>query len=61
MIRQDYYKTREDGVSLYKTYSTNNKYIIQVETCAEYREAIDVYPVRYTYIESDKEIPKVEV
>jgi hypothetical protein len=34
--------------------------IIQLETGIEYSEAIDVYPVRYTYIESDKDIPVEE-
>lgn len=57
MIRQVFFKTREDGVDLYRTYSDSNKYIIQLETGIEYSEAIDVYPVKYTYVETDKEIP----
>ena len=56
MIRQVFFKTREDGVDLYRTYSDSNKYIKQVETGIEYDEAIDVYPVKYTYIETDKDI-----
>ena len=60
MIRQVFLKTREDGVMLYKTYSDNNKYVIQLETGIEYDEAIDVYPLRYTYIESDREISTEE-
>jgi hypothetical protein len=56
MIKQEYYKTRNDGVRLIKTYSDSNKYIIQVETGIEYDVAIDVFPLRYTYIESDKDI-----
>lgn len=56
MIKQEYYMTRNDGVKLYKTYSTKNKMIKQLETGIEYAEAVDVYPVRYTYIESEKEI-----
>lgn len=56
MIRQVYVMTRSDGVRLYKTYSDNNKYIIQVETGIKYEEAIDVYPLRYTYIESEEDI-----
>lgn len=56
MIKQEYYAIRKDGVQLIRTYSDNNKYIIQVETDIEYSEAIDVYPVRYTYIESDRDI-----
>jgi hypothetical protein len=60
MIITEFYMTRNDGVSLYRTYSDKNKMIIQLETGIEYSEAIDVYPVRYTYIESDKDIPVEE-
>jgi hypothetical protein len=56
MVKQDYYMTRNDGVRLIKTYSDSNKYIIQVETGIEYDVAIDVFPLKYTYIESDKYI-----
>lgn len=62
MILTEYYRTRKDGVRLYKTYSDNNKYIIQQPTGAEYDVGIDVENAPYTYIESDKEIEeKVEV
>jgi hypothetical protein len=60
MIRQEYYTTRKDGITLYKTYSDNNKMIIQVETGIEYSEAIDVYPIRYTYIETENDIQSEE-
>ena len=60
MIRQEYYKKREDGVILYRTYSDNNKMIIQVETGIEYEEAIDVIPLKYTYIESENEVKENE-
>ena len=53
MIKQE---TLENG--LIKTYSDQNKFIIQVETGIEYVEAIDI-PNKYTYIESDKDIPKI--
>ena len=64
MIKTEYYTTRNDGVLLVKTYSTENKYIKQNETGLEYTEAIDVgvevggkyYPKNYTYIETEKEI-----
>ena len=64
MIKCEYFNTRKDGAILVKTYSTENKYIKQVETGLEYDEAIDVgvevggkyYPKNYTYIETDKEI-----
>ena len=68
MIKTEYYTTRNDGVLLVKTYSTEKKYIKQVETGLEYDEAIDVgvevggkyYPKNYTYIETNKEIEEVE-
>ena len=50
MIKQE---TLENG--LVKTYSDNNKYIIQNETGNEYTEAVDV-PNKYTYTESEKDI-----
>lgn len=56
MVLKEYYKTRQDGVRLYRTYSDANKYIIQQPTGIEYSEAIDVETAPYTYIESDKEI-----
>jgi hypothetical protein len=42
-----------------RTYSDENKYILQVETGYKYSEAIDVTPLRYTYIETDVEIEVV--
>ena len=64
MIKTEYYTTRDDGVVLVKTHSTENKYIKQAETGLEYDEAIDVgvevggkyYPKNYTYIETEKEL-----
>lgn len=64
MIKTEYYTTRNDGVLLVKSYSTENKYIKQVETGLEYNEAIDIgvyengiYKAKnYTYIETEKEI-----
>lgn len=47
-----------NGRELIKTYSDNNKYIIQNETGAKYTEAIDI-PNKYTYTESEEDI-KVE-
>ena len=56
MIKREFYMTRKDGVRLYRTYSTNNKMIIQNETGIEYSEAIDVENAPYTYIESVNDI-----
>lgn len=41
-------------------YSDENKYILQVETCVEYSDAIDLYPSAYTYEETDHEIEPIE-
>ena len=42
MIRKEYYKTREDGVKLYRTYSDAGHKIKRVSTGITYGEAIDV-------------------
>ena len=55
---------RSDNVILVKIYSTENKYIRQVETNLEYDEAVDIgkkvgenyKPTKYTYVETDKEV-----
>lgn len=62
MIKTEYYMTRNDKEILVKIYSTENKYIKQVETGVEYDIAIDVgilengvyKPKYYTYIETNK-------
>ena len=64
MIKTEFFMKRDDNVILVKTYSTENKYIRQVETGLEYDEAIDIgekvgedyKPTKYTYVETDKEI-----
>ena len=68
MIKTEFFMKRSDNVILVKTYSTENKYIKQIETGLEYDEAVDIgekigedyKPTRYTYEETDKEI-EVEV
>lgn len=42
MIKKEYYKTREDGVGLYRTYSDTDRQIINKKTGVVYSEAIDV-------------------
>ena len=53
MLRKELYKTREDGVKLYRTYSDKNFMIKQVETNSIYQEAIDVESTTYTYEETN--------
>ena len=56
MLKREFYKTRKDGVNLYKSYSDENFYIKQIETGIEYMEAIDVEDALYTYEETNKKI-----
>ena len=56
MIVKEYFKTRADGVKLYRTYSDSGLKIVQNETGVTYDEAIDVENAPYTYSESDEPI-----
>ena len=68
MIKTEFFKIRDDGVILVRTYSIENKYIRQVETGTEYTEAVDIgekvgedyKPTKYTYEETDKPIEEEE-
>ena len=59
MVKTDFYKTRRDGVDLYRTYSNENMMIRQNETGRVYAEAIDVENSGYTYTETDIPIEPV--
>lgn len=56
MIVKEEYKTRADGVKLFRTYSDKGRNIIQNETGIVYGEAIDVENAPYTYTESDEDV-----
>jgi hypothetical protein len=56
MIVKEEYKTRSDGVKLFRTYSDENRKIIQNETGIVFAEAIDVKNAPYTYSESTEVI-----
>lgn len=56
MIKKEFYKTRKDGINLYRTYSDEGYRIKQVETGSIYDEAIDVEDTPYTYEETDMSI-----
>lgn len=56
MIIKEFYTQRSDGVNLYRTYSSTNMMIRQIETGIEYNEAIDVENTTYTYEETDTPI-----
>lgn len=56
MIVREFYRTRKDGVNLFRTYSDEGCYMLQVETGLEYEEAVDVENASYTYIETKNKI-----
>ena len=53
MIRREFFRIREDGIILYRTYSDANLYIRKVGTEEVYSEAVDVSNAPYTYEETD--------
>lgn len=50
---REFYKTREDGVNLYRTYSDKGVMLRQNETGILYSEPIDIEEAPYTYEETD--------
>lgn len=52
MTKRELYKTRDDGVTLYRTYSTDGFQIRKVGTDEIYDEAIDVETAAYGYEET---------
>lgn len=53
-IVKELFKTRNDGVKLYRIYSDIGILIFQVETGNVYEEAIDVEGAPYTYVEYEE-------
>lgn len=60
MIITEFYLTRKDGITLYKSYSDRGFYIRQIETGNVYSEAIDVENASYTYEEIEDKIKHIE-
>lgn len=52
MIIKEYYRTRNDGVNLYRTYSDAGFKIQKVGTDEVYDEAIDIQGSPYMYVET---------
>ena len=52
MIRKEFYRTRKDGVRLYRTYSDAGLKIQKIGTKEYYDEAIDVGGTSYLYKET---------
>lgn len=61
MIVNDFYREREDGVRLYRTYSNAGMMIRQEQTGAVYSEAVDVENSGYTYVETDTPIESEDI
>lgn len=51
MIVKEFYRTREDGINLYRTYSNENYQIQKIGTDEIYDEAIDIEGASYEYKE----------
>ncbi len=60
MIIKEFYREREDGIKLYRTYSDENYKIKQLETNDIFDEAIDIESSNYTYEETDEKIELIE-
>lgn len=52
MIQREFYREREDGTKLYRTYSDAGYYIQKEKTNEVYAEAIDVEDSQFTYEET---------
>ena len=61
MIKQDFYRTREDGVDLYRTYSDQNVKIHCNEDGGDYDEAVNVQNSGFTFYETDIPIEDEEI
>lgn len=61
MIVKEHYKTRKDGVDLYRTSSDRGMMIRKCGTDEEYASAIDVEGSPFVYEETDHLIPKMEI
>ena len=57
IIQEHPYK---DNEKLIRTVSDAGMMILQNETGIKYSEAVDVYPCRYTYTETDEPIPALK-
>lgn len=58
MIVRTFFRQREDGTNLYRTYSDKNMIIRQIETDTLYSEAVDVENAPYSYEETEIPIDK---
>ena len=59
-IVKEFYKTRNDGINLYKTYSNEGYIIHKLNTEEYYSEAIDVENTPFEYEETEEKIETEE-
>lgn len=60
-IVKEFYQTRKDGISLYKTYSDEQFIIHKIGTEEYYEEAIDIESASYEYEETEEKIKGKEL
>lgn len=60
MLKREFYRSREDGVKLFRTYSDKNMKIQKDGTEELYSEAIDVENSEFSYTETEIPIPADE-
>ena len=60
-IVKEFYKTRNDGVNLYKTYSNEGYIIHKLNKEEYYSEAIDVENTPFEYEETEEKIETEEI
>lgn len=60
-IVKEFYKTRKDGINLYKTYSDKGYMIHKLNTEEIYSEAIDIENASFEYEETTEKIDGKEL
>lgn len=61
MVKKEFYRIREDGVILYRSFSDEGFYIQKIGTDEVYSEAIDVESAPYVYVETEQKIETEEL
>lgn len=60
MLVKEYYKTRADGVNLFRTYSNKGVQIHKIGTDEIYDEAVDIEGTSYVYEETENLIENTD-
>ena len=59
-IQKELFGENADGVKLYRTFSDENRKILQVETGIIFDDAVDIEGAEFTYQETDGVIDQTE-